>query len=62
MEVRQLRRGVLFHGRNPYTKAYHAWRVYYLTQRGSVWLEEGYAAKQPIPVGRYLKQHPEALP
>lgn len=28
VEVRQLRRGVLFHGRNPYTKAYHAWRVY----------------------------------
>lgn len=28
LRVRQLRRGVLFHARNPYTKAYHAWRVY----------------------------------
>ena len=41
---------------------YHAWQVYYLTQRGSVWLEEGYAARRPVPVDRYLEQHPEALP
>ncbi len=41
---------------------YHAWQVYYLTERGSVWLEEGYAARRPIPVDRYLEQHPEALP
>jgi hypothetical protein len=41
---------------------YHAWQVYYLTERGSVWLEEGYAARRPVPVDRYLEQHPEALP
>ena len=41
---------------------YHAWQVYYLTRRGSVWLEEGYAARHPVPVDRYLAQHPEALP
>jgi membrane-bound lytic murein transglycosylase B len=41
---------------------YHAWQVYYLTDRGSVWLEEGYAARRPVPVDRYLEQHPEALP
>jgi membrane-bound lytic murein transglycosylase B len=41
---------------------YHAWQVYYLTGRGSVWLEEGYAARRPVPVDRYLEQHPEALP
>ncbi|HQR79598.1 MAG TPA: hypothetical protein PLT68_05195 [Actinomycetota bacterium] len=28
VRVRQLRRGVLFHARNPYTRTYHAWRVY----------------------------------
>lgn len=41
---------------------YHGWQVYYLTQRGSVLLEEGYASKRPIPVDRYLERHPEALP
>jgi hypothetical protein len=41
---------------------YHAWQVYYLTRRGSVWLEEGYAARHPVPVDRYLADHPEALP
>ena len=41
---------------------YHAWQVYYLTRRGSVWLEEGYAARRPVPVDRYLERHPEALP
>ena len=41
---------------------YHAWQVYYLTQRGSVWLAEGYAARRPIQVDRYLAEHPEALP
>ena len=41
---------------------YHAWQVYYLTARGSVWLAEGYAQQRPIPVDRYLEQHPEALP
>jgi len=41
---------------------YHAWQVYYLTERGGVWLEEGYAARRPVPVDRYLEQHPEALP
>ncbi len=28
LKVRQLRRGVLVHGRNPFTGTYHAWRVY----------------------------------
>ena len=41
---------------------YHAWQVYYLTARGSVWLEEGYASRRPVPVDDYLEQHPEALP
>ena len=40
---------------------YHAWQVYYLTQRGSVWLEEGYSSRRPIPVDRYLEHHPGAL-
>jgi hypothetical protein len=28
LKVRTLRRGSLIYGRNPYTKTYHAWRVY----------------------------------
>jgi soluble lytic murein transglycosylase-like protein len=40
---------------------FHSWQVYYLTQRGGVWLEEGYATRHPIPVDRYLERHPEAL-
>ena len=28
LKVRQLRRGVLVYGRNPYTRTYHAWRIY----------------------------------
>jgi hypothetical protein len=28
LKVRQLRRGVLMYGRNPYTRTYHAWRIY----------------------------------
>lgn len=60
-------RGVSLHAqvmqRRPRTfVGYHAWQVYYLTERGSVWLEEGYAARRPVPVDRYLEQHPEALP
>ncbi|PUA82331.1 lytic transglycosylase domain-containing protein [Nocardioides currus] len=60
-------RGVTLHARVMQREprallGYHAWQVYYLTQRGSVWLEEGYAEKQPVPVDRYLEEHPEALP
>lgn len=60
-------RGVSLHAREMQRSpraflGYHAWQVYYLTARGSVWLEEGYEQRRPIPVDRYLEQHPEALP
>ncbi|EON22933.1 hypothetical protein CF8_3171 [Nocardioides sp. CF8] len=60
-------RGVSLHARVMQQRpraldGYHAWQVYYLTERGSVWLEEGYAARRPVPVDDYLEQHPEALP
>lgn len=60
-------RGVSLHARVMQRRpraflGYHAWQVYYLTSRGSVWLQEGYASRHPIPVDRYLEQHPEALP
>jgi soluble lytic murein transglycosylase-like protein len=60
-------RGVSLHARvmRQHPRAllgYHAWQVYYLTVRGSVWLEEGYAERRPVPVDDYLEQHPEALP
>lgn len=40
---------------------YHGWQVHYLTARGSVWLREGYAARRPVPVGDYLREHPDGL-
>ena len=60
-------RGVSLHARLMQRRpsaflGYHAWQVYHLTERGSVWLEEGYAARRPIPVDHYLSRHPEALP
>ncbi|HXH79054.1 lytic transglycosylase domain-containing protein [Nocardioides sp.] len=59
-------RGVSLHARVMQRRpraflGFHAWQVYYLTQRGGVWLDEGYAARRPIPVDRYLEKHPEAL-
>jgi membrane-bound lytic murein transglycosylase B len=33
---------------------YHQWRIYYLTQRGSILLPEGYAERRPVPVGEWL--------
>lgn len=59
-------RGVSLHARVMLRRpraflGFHAWQVYYLTQRGGVWLEEGYAARRPVPVDRYLEDHPEAL-
>ena len=60
-------RGVSLHARvmQQHPRAllgYHAWQVYYLTARGSVWLAVGYEQQRPIPVDRYLERHPEALP
>lgn len=43
-------------------RGYLAWQVYYLTQLGSVWLPEGYAHTEPVPVGTYVAEHPERLP
>ena len=59
-------RGVTLHARVMQRRpraflGYHGWQVYYLTQRGSVWLAEGYASRRPVPVDRYLERHPEAL-
>lgn len=42
-------------------RGYHAWQVHYLTARGSVWLQEGYAERRPVPVPDYLRDHPDAL-
>lgn len=60
-------RGVTHHaevmGRDPrQLRGYLAWQVYYLTRLGSVWLPEGYAHRQPVPVEAYVERHPERLP
>lgn len=39
---------------------YHQWQVYYLTHRGPVLLPEGYDEERPVPVSRWLKDHPAA--
>jgi len=38
---------------------YYHWQVYYLTSRGDVLLPVGYAAREPIPVDRWLAAHPQ---
>ena len=43
-------------------RGFLAWQVYYLTRLGSVWLPEGYAHEQPVPVRAYVAAHPERLP
>ena len=40
-------------------RAWHEWQVYFLTGRGPVLLPEGYDADHPVPVGRWLRDHPE---
>jgi len=39
----------------------HQWQVVYLSDRGDVWLPEGYRQRDPVPVRRYLRAHPEHL-
>ena len=38
---------------------YYHWQIYYLTREGDVLLPEGYRATKPIPVRRWLAQHPQ---
>ena len=39
--------------------AYHRWDVVYLTTEGDVVLPVGYARTRPVPVRRYLAEHPQ---
>ncbi|WP_221633940.1 transglycosylase SLT domain-containing protein [Nocardioides luti] len=39
-------------------RGWHEWQIYYLTHRGPVLLPEGYDADRPVPVDRWLRQHP----
>jgi membrane-bound lytic murein transglycosylase B len=38
---------------------YHAWQIYFLTSRGPILLPEGYDEARPVPVGRWLRTHPQ---
>jgi hypothetical protein len=38
---------------------YYHWQVYYVTTEGDVLLPQGYRATRPIPVRRWLAQHPQ---
>jgi membrane-bound lytic murein transglycosylase B len=40
-------------------RGYYHWQVYYLTSAGSILLPEGYRAERPIPVERWLADHPQ---
>ena len=42
-----------FHG-------YYHWQIYFATSEGDVLLPAGYEAKRPIPVKRYLAEHPQS--
>jgi hypothetical protein len=44
-----------------FTSLYH-WEIHYATMAGDVWLPVGYAQTRPIPVARYLEQHPQSAP
>ncbi|MBM0126804.1 lytic transglycosylase domain-containing protein [Pimelobacter simplex] len=39
----------------------YRWQIVYLSQRGDVWLPEGYRRRAPLPVERYVERHPERL-
>ena len=39
----------------------HAWQIVYLSTRGDLWLPIGYRSRRPVPVGRYVRDHPERL-
>lgn len=39
-------------------RGWHQWQIYFLTHRGPVLLPAGYDADRPIPVDRWLRQHP----
>jgi membrane-bound lytic murein transglycosylase B len=41
-------------------RGYHRWQVYYLSSAGDVVLRPGYERRQPVPVERYLRFHPDA--
>lgn len=38
---------------------YYHWQIYYLTSRGDVLLPEGYEQRKPVPVRRWLADHPQ---
>ncbi|WP_435771701.1 transglycosylase SLT domain-containing protein [Nocardioides sp. SYSU DS0651] len=39
----------------------YRWQIIYLSTRGDVWLPVGYRSRSSIPVGRYLRRHPDRL-
>ncbi len=41
-------------------RGYYHWQVYYLSSVGDVVLRPGFVRRQPVPVERYLRFHPEA--
>lgn len=40
-------------------RGFYHWRIIYLSEIGDVWLPVGYEANRPIPVRRYVRNHPE---
>ena len=37
----------------------YRWQIIYLSERGDLWLPQGYLRRAPLPVARYVAQHPE---
>ncbi|GAA1917195.1 hypothetical protein GCM10009737_18320 [Nocardioides lentus] len=58
--VRAIRLHAAVMERNPRTYlGYHAWDVVFSTARGDVTLPVGYDSDEPIPVDRWLRDHPQ---
>ena len=39
-------------------RGYYHWEIYYASSAGDVWLPVGYDERVPVPVRRYLREHP----
>ena len=44
-----------------YRSLYH-WQIHYAASEGDLWLHEGYAEQQPVPIAEHLRRHAHSAP